>query len=216
MQLVPKNIKIIFEGKTNCRLHRKLLKVYNRTNFGCHGSRPCLQPWVKVSPGLVSSGQPMTLVFLACYNDLTVRYVPWVIPVCDVSSFSQFCYWRKPFLAARILWHVVHLLHILCFLLLCFIIKGDCIIRESFSGLQCQTHYDSASQLIYPWGELSMGRVVHGASCPWGELSMGRAVHGASCPWGELSMGRAVHGASCPWGKLSMGQAVHGASSPRG
>jgi hypothetical protein len=25
------------------------------------------------------------------------------------------------------------------------------------------------------WGELPMGRVVHGASCPWGE-----------CPWGEL------------------------------
>ncbi len=24
-----------------------------------------------------------------------------------------------------------------------------------------------------PWGELSMGRVVRGASFPWGELSMG-------------------------------------------
>jgi hypothetical protein len=45
-------------------------------------------------------------------------------------------------------------------------------------------------------------------SCPWGELSMGRAVHGASCPWGELTMGRAVHGASCPRGELSIGRAV--------
>ncbi len=68
---------------------------------------------------------------------------------------------------------------------------------------------------------LSMGWVVHGASCPWWELSMGqvvmgRSVHGASCLWGELSMGQAVHGASCPWGKLSMGQAVLRASCPWG
>jgi hypothetical protein len=42
----------------------------------------------------------------------------------------------------------------------------------------------------------------HGASCSWGELSMGRvvrgaSVRGASCPWGEMSVGRDVHGARC-------------------
>jgi hypothetical protein len=51
------------------------------------------------------------------------------------------------------------------------------------------------------WGELSMGRVVHGASCLWSELSMGRAVHGASCLWGEFTVGRVV-----------MGRVVHGPS----
>jgi hypothetical protein len=45
-----------------------------------------------------------------------------------------------------------------------------------------------------------VGRVVRGASfdgvsCPWGELSLGRVVHEASCPWDELSMGRVVYGA---------------------
>ncbi len=62
-----------------------------------------------------------------------------------------------------------------------------------------------------PWGELSMGRVVHGASCPWGELSMGRNVPGAKCPWGELSMGRDVCGAKCLWGEMSVGWNVCGA-----
>jgi hypothetical protein len=40
-----------------------------------------------------------------------------------------------------------------------------------------------------------MGLVVHGTSCPWGELSVGRTVHGAT--WGELSVGRTVRGESC-------------------
>ncbi len=57
---------------------------------------------------------------------------------------------------------------------------------------------------------LSVGRVVHGASCPWGELSLGRAVPGASCPWGELSMGRVVPGASCLWGEMTVGRVVVG------
>jgi hypothetical protein len=51
--------------------------------------------------------------------------------------------------------------------------------------------------------------LVHGASCPWGEMSMERVIHGASfvcgasCPLGELSMVRVVHGVSCPWDELS-------------
>ncbi len=50
-----------------------------------------------------------------------------------------------------------------------------------------------------------------GASFPWGELSLGRTVHGANCPWGELSVGGIVRdvnvrGASCPWGELSVGE----------
>jgi hypothetical protein len=54
-----------------------------------------------------------------------------------------------------------------------------------------------------------MVRNVHGVSCPWGgmswgELSMERVVHGASCPWGQLSMGRVVYGASCMWGKTNV------------
>jgi hypothetical protein len=48
----------------------------------------------------------------------------------------------------------------------------------------------------YPWGELSMGRVVHGASSPFGEFSMGRVVYGASCH------GTRFDGASCPWGEF--------------
>ncbi len=58
----------------------------------------------------------------------------------------------------------------------------------------------------FPWSELSIELVVHGASFPWGELSKGWAVHWASCPRGKLSMGRAVFGVSCPWGKLSWGE----------
>jgi hypothetical protein len=50
-----------------------------------------------------------------------------------------------------------------------------------------------------------MGRDVHGANCPWGELSVGRIVHGR-----EMSVGRAVHGANCPWGELSVGRDVVG------
>jgi hypothetical protein len=61
------------------------------------------------------------------------------------------------------------------------------------------------------WGELSIGRVVcgascHGASCPWGDLSMGRFVLGASCPWAELSLGRVVVG------RVLTGRVVRGAS----
>jgi hypothetical protein len=72
-----------------------------------------------------------------------------------------------------------------------------------------------------------MGRNVRGASCPWGEiswdeLSIGRVVHRASCPWSEMSLGRVAHGASCLWGKVTVGRnvmvrismerVVHGAS----
>jgi hypothetical protein len=41
-----------------------------------------------------------------------------------------------------------------------------------------------------------MGRVVRGAKCPWGEMSVGRVVLGASCP-----------GASCP-GASCLGRVV--------
>jgi hypothetical protein len=55
--------------------------------------------------------------------------------------------------------------------------------------------------------------MYHGASCPWGELSVGRNVRGASyrganCPWGELSVGRNVRGAS------RRGESFRGASCP--
>jgi hypothetical protein len=63
-----------------------------------------------------------------------------------------------------------------------------------------------------PWGELSMGRVVRGASCPWGKLSVGQIVRGANCPWDEMSVGRNVCGAKCLWGEMSVGRNVCGAS----
>ncbi len=53
---------------------------------------------------------------------------------------------------------------------------------------------------------VSIGRVVHGASCPWGELSMGRVVYRASCLWGELTVGRVVVG------PVLIGRVVRGAS----
>ncbi len=89
--------------------------------------------------------------------------------------------------------------------------------RCSISKICLKISKLSAEPINHPWGKLSMGQAVHGASCPWAELSTGRAVHGVRCPWGELSMGRAVHGASfrgarCPWGQLPKGRAVHGVS----
>ncbi len=50
--------------------------------------------------------------------------------------------------------------------------------------------------------ELLQRRVVNGASCPLGEMSDGRVVHGAKC-----LMGRFAHGAKFPLGGF-----VHGAS----
>jgi hypothetical protein len=47
-----------------------------------------------------------------------------------------------------------------------------------------------------------MGRHVHGASCPWGELSVGRIVRGASC------RGTSFCAASC------RGASFDGASGP--
>ncbi len=68
----------------------------------------------------------------------------------------------------------------------------------------------------FPWGELSVGRTVHGANCPWGELSVGGIVRGANvrgagCPWGELSVGRNVLGARCR-GASCRGASFRGAS----
>jgi hypothetical protein len=67
-----------------------------------------------------------------------------------------------------------------------------------------------------PWGELSVGRVVHEAKCPWEERSLGRNVRGKKCPWGELSVEWDVRGAKCPRGEMSVGRNVRGAKFPWG
>jgi hypothetical protein len=58
--------------------------------------------------------------------------------------------------------------------------------------------------------EMFVGRAkCPGTSCPLGEMSLGRVCHGASYLWGEMIMGRNV------MGRNSMGRVIHGASFDR-
>ncbi len=68
-----------------------------------------------------------------------------------------------------------------------------------------------ASMRRVVWNDMSMGRVVYGASYPRGKLFTGQVVHEASSLRSGSSMERVDHGTNCPWhGAMCHGVSCHG------